>query len=320
MKIVVLDADPASGSAAAGGADLDFAALEAFGQVEVHQRTTPDECIQRIAEADVVVTNKVVLGQDEFKAAPQLKLVCVLATGVNIIDLQAAQEQGVRVCNVPGYSTASTAQHAFALLLELTNHVGAHSHSVLKGDWQKSPSFAYFQKELTELEGRTLGIFGLGAIGHRMATIGQAFGMQILACTRTKRHPEFEHCQFAELLRRSDVLSLHAPLTEETQNLINAEALSQMKPRALLINVARGPLVDEQALADALHRGVIAGAAVDVLCQEAPIDGSPLLTAPHLVITPHIAWASRQARERLIQATAANVAAFLNDAPQNVVA
>ena len=179
MKIVVLDADPASGSAAAGGEDLNFSALTNLGELKIYQRTNSAECLERIADADVVVTNKVELGEKELKAAPKLKLISVLATGVNIVDLEAAKKRKIRVCNVPGYSTASTAQHAFALLLELTNHVGAHSQSVHAGDWQASPSFSYFRKELTELEGLTLGISGLGAIGKRMAEIGQAFGMQI---------------------------------------------------------------------------------------------------------------------------------------------
>lgn len=320
MKIVVLDADPASGSAAAGGADLDFSALEKWGTVEVHQRTSAPECAARIADADIVLTNKVVLGNAELAAAPRLQLICVLATGVNCIDLEAAKEKNVRVCNVPGYSTASTAQHAFALLLELTNHVGEHARAVAQGDWQKSPSFAFFSRELTELEGLTFGIFGLGAIGYRVALIAQAFGMRVIACTRTQRHPEIEHVSLSELLRKSDVLSLHAPLTKDTKNLIDAQALAQMKPSALLLNVARGPLVDERALAEALSQGRLRGAGLDVLCQEAPRDGSAILQAPNVVITPHIAWASRQARERLIEATAQNIALHLKQTPQNIVA
>lgn len=324
MNIVVLDADPAFGSLQPDGtrlAPVDDAPLRVHGELTVHQRTAPAEVLERAHEAEVILTNKVVLGEKEFASLPHLKLVSVLATGVNVIDVDAAKRHGVTVCNVPGYSTACTAQHAFALLLELCSRVGAHDDSVSDGNWSASPAFSYFRTPLLELDGLTLGIVGYGAIGQRMAQLGRAVGMNVLAHTRTERDlPDVTYVNRSELLSNSDIVSLHCPLTEETKHFINAESLAQMKPSSLLINVSRGPVVDEPALAAALEQGTIRGAATDVLSQEPPAADNPLVLSKKCIVTPHIAWASVAARRRLIEISAENVRLFLKGEPQYVVA
>jgi len=328
MKIVVLDSDPALGCDSApeqAQGRLDISALEHWGSVEVHPRTPPEKVVERCRGADVVLTNKVVLGPAEFEHLPDLELVSVLATGVNVVDLDAARSRGVTVCNVPGYSTMSTAQHAWALLLELTNRVGLHAQDVEQGGWVQSDSFSYFRTPLRELAGSILGVVGYGAIGQQVVTMAQAFGMQVMVHTRTPR--TVEGVLFVDketLLRQSDVISLHCPLTEETKHFIDEAALSQMKPEALLINVARGPVVDETALAQALVSGQIGGAAVDVLRVEPARRDCPLLQrevldSGRLLVTPHLAWATLAARQRLLSITAKNIEAFQNGTPQNVV-
>jgi len=324
MKIVVLDADPAFGSVQPDGSilqGLDESSLREIGSVTVHQRTSAEETVERAKGAEVLLTNKVILGEAELSQLPELKLISVLATGVNVVDLEAARRHGVTVCNVPGYSTAATAQHAFSLLLELCAQVGAHSAGVAKGDWENSPSFSYFRSPLLELEGLTIGIVGYGAIGQRMARLARAAGMRVLAHSRTERDlPDVTYVDKERLLNESDVISLHCPLTELTSNFIDADALGKMKSTALLVNVARGPVVDELALAKALENGVIRAAATDVLSKEPPAPENPLVNSPRCLVTPHIAWAAEAARERLLAISVENVRAFVNGAPLNIVA
>lgn len=328
MKIVVLDSDPAFGcdsAPAEARGTLDTAALSKLGDVVIHSRTRPEQVVERCQGAAAVLTNKVVLGRAEFSELPALKLISVLATGVNVVDLEAARSHGVTVCNVPGYSTMSTAQHALALLLELTNRVGLHSADVASGGWQRSETFAYFRTPLQELAGKVMGVVGYGAIGQRVIALAQALGMQVLVSSRTEH--QVEGVLFVDkqtLLRQSDVVSLHCPLTDETKHFIDRAALSLMKPSALVINVARGPIVDEQALAEALLSGRIAGAAMDVLSTEPARSDCPLLREDVLatgrcIVTPHIAWATQAARTRLLGITTKNIEAFLKGTPQNVV-
>lgn len=323
MKIVVLDSDPAFGSAAApeeASGRLDPAPLSKFGELFVYPNTSADQLDERAREAVVVLTNKVGIGAAELKKMPELRLISVLATGVDIIDLDAATRRGVTVCNVPGYSTMSTAQHTIALLLELCNHVGLHASDVAAGSWEKAEAFSYFRAPLRELDGLKMGIVGYGAIGRQVAKVAAALGMLILVHTRTRRDEDgIRFVDKETLLRESDVVSLHCPLTEETKHFIDADALRKMKPSSLILNASRGPVVDEAALAQALRDGTISGAATDVLSTEPPRVDNPLLSAPRCLITPHIAWASEAARARLIAISAKNIEAFLAGSPQNVV-
>lgn len=325
MKIVVLDADPAFGSGPARGqralGEVDCPRLAELGHLVVHLRTEASEVVERAQDADVLLTNKVVLSGEHFQKLPELRLVSVLATGVNVVDLQAARHHGITVCNVPDYSTASTAQHSIALLLELCSRVGEHRAHVRAGGWSGQPAFSYFLGPTMELEGKTMGVVGLGSIGTRVGRIAESLGMQVIAHTRTARDDApFRLVDKETLLRESDCVSLHCPLTEATHHFIDAPALRAMKKSALLVNGARGPVVDEAALAAALDTGEIAGAATDVLSQEPPSDPHPLLSHPRCVVTPHIAWASVEARRRLLEITARNIEAFRDGTPQNVVA
>jgi len=314
MQIVILDARTANPG------DLSFADLEALGSVVVYPYSEPSAVVARSREAEVVITNKAVLDRDVLGELPRLELISVCATGTNVVDLEAATERGVVVCNVPGYSTASVAQHTLALLLELTQAVGKHSSSAKSGRWSQSQDFSYWEQELVELEGRVLGIVGFGAIGKRVAAIAQALGMQVLAHTRTPdAHASVEFTDLDALFERADVVTLHCPLSEATRHLVNARRLARMKPDAFLINTSRGPLVDELALAQALQRQLIRGAAVDVLSREPPEPENPLLQAPRCIVTPHIAWATRASRKRLLETTTENVRAFLQGNPINVV-
>ncbi len=314
MKIVILDA------ACANPGDLSFAEFQALGTLEAHPRTPPEAVVARARHARVVLTNKVALNRAVFEQLPELELVSVLATGTNVVDLEAARQAGVLVCNVPGYSTASVAQHTFALLLELTQAVGRHDRSVKSGRWSSHEDFSYWEQDLVELDGQALGIVGFGAIGQRVASIGRALGMQVLVHTRTERPGEgVQFLGLDELVRRADVLTLHCPLVPETFQLVNAELLAKMKPSAYLINTSRGPLIDEAALANALGSGRLAGAAVDVLSEEPPPEDNPLLREERCLVTPHIAWATRAARRRLLTISAANIRAFLKGNPINVV-
>ncbi len=316
MKIVVLD------GYAANPGDLDWGALEALGELVVHDRTPPSEVIDRAAGAEAVLTNKVVLSREIIAALPQLRYIGVLATGVNVVDLAAARDRGIVVTNVPGYSTPSVAQTTFALLLELTQQVGHHAHLTRWGRWSESPDFSFWDRPLVELSGLTLGLVGYGAIARQVARIGEAFGMGVIVHTRSPEKYPGEPVRFVDLktlFADSDVVSLHCPLTEETRGLVNRERLATMKPSAYLINTGRGPLIDEEALAAALKEQLLAGAGLDVLSQEPPPGGNPLLTAPNCFVTPHIAWATRASRVRLLAEVAENLKAFQRKAPRNVV-
>jgi glycerate dehydrogenase len=292
--------------------------LERLGSLTVFDRTAPGDVAARAADADAILTNKAIVGREQIAALPQLKYVGVLATGFNIVDVAAARERGIPVCNVPEYSTPNVVQAAWALILELANRVGHHDRTVHEGHWAACHDFCYWHGELVELAGRTLGIVGHGRIGRGVATVGRAFGMRVIH-HRRQGGGDPACVDLDALFRESDVVSLHCPLTPETKGLVDARRLAMMKPTAFLVNTARGPLVDEAALAAALNAGQLAGAAVDVLSVEPPPASNPLLTAKHCVITPHVAWATRDARRRLIDVTAANLAAFAVGQPQNVV-
>ncbi len=315
MKVVVLDGH------ALNPGDLSWDGLSQLGDLTVHDRTPADQTVARAAGADVVLTNKVVLGEKEFSSLPGLRYVGVLATGVNVVDLAAAAKRGIVVTNVPAYSTPSVAQHVFALLLELSRGVGRHAARVREGAWCTSPDFAFWESPQVELAGKIFGIVGYGGIGRAVARIARAFDMQVLVYTRTP-DPAENQVEFTSLERvfsEADVVSLHCPLTPATQGLVDAARLATMKPDAFLINTGRGPLVDEAALAAALRHGVIAGAGLDVLSQEPPSTDNPLLAAPRCLVTPHLAWATLAARQRLMATVVANVQAFLAGQPQNQV-
>jgi len=296
--------------------DLSWAPLDALGALSVHERSSPEQLAARIAGASVVLTNKTPLSAELLEQAHGLLGIAVLATGHDIVDGAAARRLGIPVCNVPEYGTASVAQAVFALLLELTNHTGSLAAGVRDGRWCDCPDFCYWDQPLLELAGLRFGIVGHGRIGSAVARIARAFGMEVISHRRT---PGPEDVDLDTLLASSDVVSLHCPLTEETRGLINADRLACMKPGALLINTGRGPLIDEAALAAALASGHLGGAGLDVLSVEPPAGDQPLLRAPNCLITPHVAWASRAARQRLIAASAANVAAILAGDPIHVV-
>ena len=298
--------------------DISWAAIEALGNCKIYDRTGEADVVARAADADIVLTNKTLITQKSLAALPRLRYIGVLATGYNTVDVQAAQQRGILVCNVPEYSTPNVTQAVFALLLELTNRTGHHSQTVHEGRWSASPDFCYWDGELVELAGRTLGIVGYGRIGKAVAAVGRAFGMQILAHRRTaSEDPQF--VSLDRLLCESDVVSLHCPLVPDTKELINAATLAQMKPSAFLINTARGALIHEPDLAAALNTVRIAGAGLDVLSVEPPLASNPLLSARNCVMTPHIAWATRNARLRLLEVTAANIRSYLLNRPQNVI-
>jgi glycerate dehydrogenase len=339
MQIVVLDGH------ALNPGDLSWAGLEALGSCTIYDRMSPEELVPRAAEADIVTANKVQLSRQTIARLPRLKCIAVTATGYDIVDVVAAHERGIAVCNVPDYATPAVVQMVFAHLLNLTLHVADHARGVAAGRWSRSPDFSYWDFPLVELGGLTIGLVGFGRIGRATAQVALAMGMKVLAfdkvtvagdCPNLRAGdcPDFRvsengtvplaftGVQFVpldDLFRQSDVVSLHCPLTPETHHLVNAERLATMKRSAYLINTSRGPLIDELALAAALHAGQIAGAGLDVLSTEPPPSDHPLLTAPNCYITPHIAWATRAARERLLAVTVANVKTFLAGTPQNVV-
>ena len=312
MRIVILD------GLTTNPGDVSWEPLERLGSLTVFDRTAPGDVVARAADADAVLTNKAIVGREQIAKLPRLKYVGVLATGFNIVDVAAARERGIPVCNVPEYSTPNVVQATWALILELANRVGHHDRTVHEGHWAACHDFCYWHGDLVELAGRTLGIVGHGRIGRGVAAVGRAFGMRVIH-HRRQGGGDPACVDLDTLFRESDVVSLHCPLTPETKGLVDARRLAMMKPTAFLVNTARGPLVDEAALAAALNAGQIAGAAVDVLSVEPPLASNPLLTAKNCVITPHVAWATRDARRRLIDVTAANLAAFAAGQPQNVV-
>ena len=313
-KIVVLDGHTLNPG------DLNWDALGKIGELTVHDRTPPEQVAERAAEAEIVFTNKALLPAEAINALPSLKYIGVLATGYNVVDITEARARDIPVTNIPGYGTESVAQTTFALILELAQQPALHDVSVHAGEWTAHPDFCYWKKPLIELNGLTLGLVGYGAIGQAVARLGRAFGMKILVHTRTVREEadtEFVDCE--TVFSESDVVSLHCPLTDENQGFVNADLLIQMKPTAFLVNTARGPLVNEADLAKALNEEQIAGAATDVLSVEPPSADNPLFEAKNLIITPHIGWATRAARERLMNIAADNLRAFLKGTPQNVV-
>ena len=316
MKIVILDGYTLNPG------DLDWAPIHNLGELTIYDRSAPDEIVERAKDADIVLVNKVVLNETLLNQLPKLRYIGVMATGYNNLDIPTAKSKGITVTNVKAYGPASVAQHTFALLLALTNHLELHSQSVFNGDWVASPDFCYWKTPLTELAGKTMGLIGLGDIGSHVARIAQAFDMKVIAYRKNPSQTKdlgIEMVSMEDVFRKSDVISLHCPLTEETRDLVNHERLSWMKPNAVLLNTGRGPLINENDLAEALKNKVIAGAGLDVLSAEPPVASNPLLSATNCIITPHIAWASFEARKRLLQMVADNLVAFENGVPINVV-
>lgn len=301
--------------------DLSWQPLTEYGNLTVYERTLPAEVYQRISDSEVVLTNKVVLDRAMLERLPKLRYIGILATGYNVVDVEAAHDLGITVTNVPAYSTMSVAQSVFALLLAFTNSTEHYSDAFHRGDWCRCKDFCFVDTDLTELSGKRLGIVGYGSIGKAVGRIGAAFGMEVCAYSSKPQSaiPEVTKLNLDDLFATCDVVSLHCPLTPDTRHLADARRIALMKPDAILINTARGPLVDEQALADALRSGKIRGAGLDVLGQEPPRPDNPLIGAPHCIVTPHIAWATKEARTRLVTVAIDNLRAFLAGEPMNVV-
>lgn len=302
--------------------DLSWAAFAELGHLTVHDRTPPELVVQRAVQADILLTNKVVLDAATLAKLPRLRCISVLATGYNVVDVDAANRHGIAVCNVRGYAANSVAQHVFAMVLALTNRISEHAQHTAAGGWATSPDWSYTLAPIWELAGKTMGIYGFGQIGQRVADIALAFGMRVIAHHKhpaRDQRPNVEFVSLEALLAQCDILSLHAPLSADNQGIINRTSLAKMKPTALLINTGRGGLVVEADLKAALEDGTIAAAGLDVLSEEPPRRGNPLLGLPNCLVTPHIAWASREARQRLIEESVENVRAFLAGRPRNVV-
>ena len=308
MKIVITDAN------AVNPGDLSWDFLNKYGQVVAYPRTPEELAVERLRDADIILINKTPVTAELLEACPSIKLICVLATGYNVVDCEAAAARGIPVCNVPDYSTNAVAQFTFSLLLELCNAVGLHSNSVHNGDWCRCPDFCFWNTPQVELAGKTLGIIGFGRIGRAVGRIAKAFGMEVLAYNRS-RCPEGkaigQYVDLDTLLTRADIVSLHCPLTPQTENIINADTLSRMKDGAILLNTARGPLLDEAAVADALRSGKLWGVAADVVTREPILEANPLLTAPNCIITPHMAWAPIESRRRILDCTTRSIEGFL---------
>ena len=317
MKIVILD------GRALNPGDLSYDCIRQFGEVTLYQRTeTEAETIERIGDSEIVLVNKVPITEAVLAACPGIRLICVQATGYNIVDCDACARRGIPVTNVPSYGTAAVAQFTMALILELCHRIGLHDQSVHRGDWVKSDNFCYWLTPQTELAGKTLGILGFGRIGREVGKLAKAFGMRVIACNRSQCEEGRQIGEYVDmdtLLARSDILSLHCPQTPGTEKIINARSLARMKDGAMLINTARGGLLDENAVAEALRSGKLRGAAVDVVSKEPMAPDNPLLSAPGCIITPHIAWAPVESRQRLLDCVVENIRCFLNGPPQNVV-
>lgn len=316
MKIVVLD------SYTLNPGDQNWEPLQTLGDFTEYDRTPPAQIVERAQDAEVVLVNKVILNREIINQLPKLRYIGVLATGYNNIDIEAAKEKGIVVTNVRAYGPASVAQQSFALLLALVNHAELHSQSVHNGEWTNAADWCYWKTPLVELAGKTLGLIGFGDIGSQVARIAQAFGMKVIVYRKNPSRTQDDSITLVSLeaiFTQSDVVSLHCPLTDETKEIINATHLALMKPTAYLLNTGRGPLINEQELADALKQGTIAGAGLDVLSVEPPKADNPLLSAPNCIITPHIAWATFEARKRLLSMAADNVKAFLNGNPVNTI-
>ena len=317
MKIVILDSN------ALNPGDMSWDQIKAFGDVTTYPRTHgKEETVTRIGDADIVLLNKVPIDADVLDRCPSVKLICCLSTGYNVVDIQAARARNIPVCNVPAYSTAAVSQFTFALLLELCHRIGHHDKTVHAGKWAACPDFCCWDTPQMELAGKTMGIIGFGRIGQAVGRIARAMGMEVLAYSRSRR-PEGEkiakYVDLNMLLAKSDVISLHCPLFPETEKLINAAAIAKMKDGAILLNTARGQVIDEAAVADALYSGKLRGAAMDVVSEEPIRADNPLLTAPNCIITPHMAWAPMETRQRILNVTVKNIAGYLANKPVNVV-
>lgn len=312
-KIIILD------GYVANSGDLSWEPLRELGELTVYDRTAPGEVVERAKDATAIYTNKVLITDEVMEALPNLKFIGVLATGYNNVDIDAARKRGITVCNVPAYSTDSVAQLVFAHLLHIVNSIGDYASSVNRGEWAENRDFSYRLRPFDELAGKTMGVIGMGNIGRRVTAIAQAFGMKVITNSARELPEGVERVSLAELFRRADVVSLNSALTPATKGIINREALALMKPTAIIINTSRGPLIDEEALAEALREGRIAAAGIDVLCEEPPRNGSPLIGCPHCFVTPHIAWQSSQARQRLVDISIGNLRNFIAGTPQNKV-
>ena len=317
MKIIILD-----GKALNPG-DLDYGCFNQFGEVTIYEQTAnEDEAIARIADHEIVLLNKVPITERLLEACPNIKLICVQATGYNVVDCEACAKRGIPVTNVPSYGTAAVAQFTLALMLEMCHKVGVHNESVHNGDWCRAETFCYWLTPQMELAGKTLGIIGFGKIGQAVAKLAKAFGMDVIVYNRSQSEEGKKLAQYADLdtvLKKADFLSLHCPLFPETEKIINAENIAKMKDGAMLINTSRGPLLDEQAVYEALESGKLRYAAVDVVSQEPITADNPLLKAKNCIITPHMAWVPIESRQRLLDCVVENIRAFLNGKPQNVV-
>ena len=313
MKIVILDGH------ALNPGDLSWDFLKEFGSVTYYDCTRGEEyTVARIGDADIILLNKTPITEAVLAACPNLKLICILATGYNVVDIHAAARRNIPVCNVPGYSTAAVAQFTFGLLLEICHQIGHHNAVVHDGKWSRCPDFCFWDTPQMELAGKTLGIIGYGSIGQAVAKIARAFGMNILACSRT-RHPGNDYVDLDTLLQNSDIISLHCPLFPETTGMIDAAAIAKMKEGAILLNTARGALIDEAAVADALRSGKLRAAAMDVATEEPIPPDSPLLQAPNCILTPHMAWAPIETRQRVLDAAAEHIRTFLAGKPVSAV-
>lgn len=316
MKIVILE------SKAVNPGDLSWDPIRQFGDVTAYDRTAPEDAAARIGDAEIVLINKTPITAAVLDACPHLKLICVEATGYNVVDCDAARDRGVTVCNVPAYGTDSVAQFTFALLLELCNRVGLHDNSVHDGDWCRCPDFCYWKTPQMELAGKTIGIIGFGQIGRAVAKIANAFNMKVIAHNRSRcgeGEALGEYVDLDTLLAQADIISLHCPMTEQTARIINANTIAKMKDGVILLNTARGGLVNEADLAAALKAGKLRGFAADVVSAEPIAQDNPLLSAPNCILTPHMAWAPAEARQRIIDITVKNIQAFLDGVPINVV-
>lgn len=317
MKIVVLDGYTLNPG------DISWDGFNDLGELTLYDRTPEEEIIERVGKAEIVLTNKTPLSSETLKHLPHLKYIGVLATGYNIVDIESTNNQGIVVTNTPAYGTASVSQMAFALLLELCHHVQRHSDSVMAGKWSASSDWCFWDYPLVELQDKTIGIFGFGNIGHKTADIATAFGMNIMAHNRNEsdqsHRKNFRWARLSEIFREADVITLHCPLTPETKGIINRSNLALMKSTSFLINTARGPLIVEEDLAEALNNDVIAGAGLDVLSVEPPARNNPLFQAKNCIITPHISWATKEARIRLMDIAGTNLRSYLDGSPVNVV-
>ncbi len=317
MKIVILDGYTENPG------DLSWDGFRQFGEVTVYDRTPAEQTVERIGDADIVYTNKTPITKEVLEQCPGIRYIGTLATGYNVVDVETAAKRGIPVCNVPGYGTAAVAQFTIGLLLELCHRIGAHSDSVKAGQWSACPDFCYWNFPQMELAGKTMGIVGFGSIGREVGRLAQAFGMEVLAYSRTRRPElETEHCRFVtleELFEQSDVISLHCPLFPETEGMINRSAIEKMKDGVLLLNTARGQLIVEEDLRAALDRGKVGGAALDVVAKEPISPDNPLLGAENIILTPHIAWAPKESRQRLMDIAVGNLKAFVDGKAVNVV-